>query len=46
MRILVPKFFFTFNLQEERLDFMKLAADEGYECARYTYPMTRKKVLG
>ncbi|WZZ86839.1 hypothetical protein YC2023_115418 [Brassica napus] len=31
------QFFFTFNLQEEGLAFMKLAADEGYERAVYTY---------
>ena len=36
------QFFFTFNLQEEGLAFMKLAADEGYEAAVYTYAMTRK----
>ncbi|CAF1945648.1 unnamed protein product [Brassica oleracea] len=35
------QFFFTFNLQEEGLAFMKLAADEGYERAVYTYAMTR-----
>ncbi|KAF2617960.1 hypothetical protein F2Q68_00039261 [Brassica cretica] len=37
------QFFFTFDLQEEGLAFMKLAADEGYEHAVYTYAMTRKK---
>ena len=40
------QFFFTFNLQEEGLSFMKLAADEGYECAVYTYAMTRKIFWG
>ncbi|KAG2285636.1 hypothetical protein Bca52824_045240 [Brassica carinata] len=40
------QFFFTFNLQEEGLAFMKLAADEGYERAVYTYAMTRKKFWG
>ncbi|CAN6802652.1 unnamed protein product [Brassica oleracea] len=36
------QFFFTFNLQEEGLAFMKLAADKGYERAVHTYAMTRK----
>ncbi|KAF2601150.1 hypothetical protein F2Q70_00027454 [Brassica cretica] len=36
------QFFFTFNLQEEGLDFMKLPADKGYECVVYTNAMTRK----
>ena len=40
------QFFFTFNLQEEGLAFMKLAADEGYERAVYTYAMTRKQIWG
>ncbi|KAL0649907.1 hypothetical protein Bca4012_092598 [Brassica carinata] len=40
------QFFFTFDLQEEGLAFMKLAADEGYEHAVYTYAMTRKKIWG
>ncbi|KAF2538581.1 hypothetical protein F2Q68_00022276 [Brassica cretica] len=40
------QFFFTFNLQEEGLAFMKLAADEGYERAVYTYAMTRKIFWG
>ncbi|KAF3500137.1 hypothetical protein F2Q69_00043320 [Brassica cretica] len=40
------QFFFTLNLQEEGLAFMKLAADEGYERAVYTYAMTRKKIWG
>ncbi|KAF3497499.1 hypothetical protein DY000_02052891 [Brassica cretica] len=40
------QFFFTFNLQEEGLAVMKLAADEGYERAVYTYAMTRKKIWG
>ncbi|KAF2603652.1 hypothetical protein F2Q70_00027453 [Brassica cretica] len=35
------QFFFTFNLQEEGRALMKLAADEGYERAVYTYAMTR-----
>ena len=35
------QFFFTFNLQEEGLAFMKLAADEGYERAVYTHTITR-----
>ncbi|CAG7862806.1 unnamed protein product [Brassica rapa] len=39
-------FLFTFNLQEEGLAFMKLAADEGYEHAVYTYAMTRKSFWG
>ncbi|KAF3533388.1 hypothetical protein DY000_02037279 [Brassica cretica] len=39
-------FFFTFNLQEEGFAFMKLAADEGYERAVYTYAMTRKIFWG
>ncbi|CAN7071095.1 unnamed protein product, partial [Brassica oleracea var. botrytis] len=40
------QFFFTFNLQKEGLAFMKLAADEGYERAVYTYAMTRKCFWG
>ncbi|KAF3522142.1 hypothetical protein F2Q69_00046846 [Brassica cretica] len=40
------QFFFTFNLQEEGLAFMKLAADEGYERAVYIYAMTRKIFWG
>nr|VDD25029.1 unnamed protein product [Brassica oleracea] len=40
------QFFFTFNLQEEGLAFMKLAADEGYERAVYTYAMTRNFFWG
>ncbi|KAG2280914.1 hypothetical protein Bca52824_052134 [Brassica carinata] len=40
------RFFFTFNLQEEGLAFMKLASDEGYERAVYTYAMTRKIFWG
>ncbi|CAF1754081.1 unnamed protein product [Brassica napus] len=32
--------------REEGLAFMKLAADEGYERAVYTYAMTRKKFWG
>ncbi|KAL0749721.1 hypothetical protein Bca101_031724 [Brassica carinata] len=40
------QFFFIFNLQEEGLAFMKLAADEGYERAVYTYAMTRKIFWG
>ncbi|CAN7069879.1 unnamed protein product [Brassica oleracea var. botrytis] len=40
------QFFFTFNLQEEGLAFMKLTADEGYERAVYTYAMIRKKFWG
>ncbi|KAG2283989.1 hypothetical protein Bca52824_055209 [Brassica carinata] len=40
------QFFFTFNLQEEGLAFMKLAADERYERAVYTYAMTRKIFWG
>ncbi|KAF3571182.1 hypothetical protein F2Q69_00060535 [Brassica cretica] len=40
------QFFFTFNLQEEGLAFMKLAADEGYERAVYKYAMTRTKIWG
>ncbi|KAF3522138.1 hypothetical protein F2Q69_00046845 [Brassica cretica] len=40
------QFFFTFNLQEEGLPFMKLATDEGYERVVYTYAMTRKIFWG
>ncbi|CAN7022410.1 unnamed protein product [Brassica rapa subsp. trilocularis] len=40
------QFFFTFNLQEEGLAFMKLAGDEGYEHVVYTYAMTRKIFWG
>ena len=40
------QFFFTFNLQKEGLAFMKLAADEEYERAVYTYAMTRKCFWG
>ncbi|KAF2548142.1 hypothetical protein F2Q70_00022965 [Brassica cretica] len=40
------QFFFTFNLQEEGLAFMKLAVDEGYERAMYIYAMTTKKIWG
>ncbi|CAN6868865.1 unnamed protein product, partial [Brassica oleracea] len=40
------QFVFTFNLQEEGLAFMKLAADEGYERAVYTYAMPRKIFWG
>ncbi|CDY44458.1 BnaCnng11110D [Brassica napus] len=40
------QFFFTFNLQEERRAYMKLAADERYERAVYTYAMTRKCFWG
>ncbi|KAF2606242.1 hypothetical protein F2Q68_00043634 [Brassica cretica] len=40
------QFFFTFNLQEEGFAFMKLAADERYERAVYTYAMTRKIFWG
>ncbi|CAF1919460.1 unnamed protein product, partial [Brassica oleracea var. botrytis] len=40
------QFLFTFNLQEEGFAFMKLAADEGYEHAVYTYAMTRKMFWG
>ncbi|CAN7019242.1 unnamed protein product [Brassica oleracea var. botrytis] len=40
------QFFFTFNLQEEGIAFMKLAADEGYESAVYTYTMTRNFFWG
>ncbi|CAF1945601.1 unnamed protein product [Brassica napus] len=40
------QFSFTFNLQEEGLAFMKLAADEGYERAVYIFAMTRKIFWG
>ncbi|CAF2069562.1 unnamed protein product, partial [Brassica napus] len=40
------QFFFTFNLQEEGLSFMKLAVDEGYERAMYIYAMTIKHFWG
>ncbi|CAN7070703.1 unnamed protein product [Brassica oleracea var. botrytis] len=40
------QFFFTFNLQEEGLAFMKLAVDEGYERVVYIYAMTRKHFWG
>ncbi|CAN6909110.1 unnamed protein product [Brassica oleracea] len=40
------QFFFTFNIQEEGLAFMKLAANEGYERAVYTYAMTRNFFWG
>ncbi|KAG2306884.1 hypothetical protein Bca52824_026632 [Brassica carinata] len=35
------QFFFSFNIQEEGLSLMKLAADAGYERVVYTHAMTR-----
>ncbi|KAF2554714.1 hypothetical protein F2Q68_00015030 [Brassica cretica] len=40
------QFFFTFNLQEEGLAFMKLAADEGYERVDRIGKLVRSKKWG